>query len=120
MNTEKVGKVIQVIGPVVDVVFADGHLPAIYNAVRVVADKTATSEAMDVVGVQDEFEAFCAARTQGQSPSRGVQASRQRGTDAARRAEDESSRWFARIAHLRGWKTRVCGEQKTFRTGSLP
>jgi len=48
MNTEKVGKVIQVIGPVVDVEF-EGHLPAIYSAVRVVADKTATTEAMDVV-----------------------------------------------------------------------
>ena len=49
MNTEKVGKVIRVIGPVVDVEFADGHLPAIYNAVRVLSEKTATSEAMDVV-----------------------------------------------------------------------
>ena len=49
MNTEKVGKVIQVIGPVVDVEFADGHLPAIYNAVRVLSEKSATSEAMDVV-----------------------------------------------------------------------
>ncbi len=49
MNTEKVGKVIQVIGPVVDVEFADGHLPAIYNAVRILSEKTATSEAMDVV-----------------------------------------------------------------------
>jgi len=49
MNTEKVGKVIQVIGPVVDVEFEDGHLPAIYNAVRVLSEKTATSEAMDVV-----------------------------------------------------------------------
>jgi F-type H+-transporting ATPase subunit beta len=49
MNTEKVGKVIQVIGPVVDVEFAGGHLPAIYNAVRVVSEKTATSDAMDVV-----------------------------------------------------------------------
>jgi F-type H+-transporting ATPase subunit beta len=31
----KVGKVVQVIGPVVDIEFADGHLPEIYNAVRV-------------------------------------------------------------------------------------
>ena len=48
MNTQNVGKVIQVIGPVVDVEF-EGALPAIYNAVRVVSEKTATSEAMDVV-----------------------------------------------------------------------
>ncbi len=48
MNTENVGKVIQVIGPVVDVEF-EGALPALYNAVRVVSEKTATTEAMDVV-----------------------------------------------------------------------
>jgi F-type H+-transporting ATPase subunit beta len=29
------GKIIQVIGPVIDVVFEAGHLPAIMNAVRV-------------------------------------------------------------------------------------
>jgi F-type H+-transporting ATPase subunit beta len=29
------GKIIQVIGPVVDVEFAEGHLPSIYNAVRI-------------------------------------------------------------------------------------
>ena len=28
----KVGKVVQIIGPVVDIEFAGGHLPAIYNA----------------------------------------------------------------------------------------
>jgi F-type H+-transporting ATPase subunit beta len=32
----KVGKVVQVIGPVVDVEFEENHLPAIYNAVRIV------------------------------------------------------------------------------------
>jgi F-type H+/Na+-transporting ATPase subunit beta len=48
MSTENVGKVIQVIGPVVDIEFEAG-LPAIYNAVRVVADKTATTDAIDVV-----------------------------------------------------------------------
>jgi F-type H+-transporting ATPase subunit beta len=30
-----VGKIVQVIGPVVDVEFADGHLPALYNALTV-------------------------------------------------------------------------------------
>jgi F-type H+-transporting ATPase subunit beta len=48
MSTQNVGKVIQVIGPVVDIEFEAG-LPAIYNAVRVVADKTATTDAIDVV-----------------------------------------------------------------------
>ena len=34
-DNAKVGKVVQVIGPVVDIEFAGGHLPAIYNAVRI-------------------------------------------------------------------------------------
>ena len=37
-SRQKVGKVVQVIGPVVDVEFAGGHLPAIYNAVRIVSE----------------------------------------------------------------------------------
>ena len=33
--TQKIGKVVQVIGPVVDIEFEGGHLPAIYNAVKI-------------------------------------------------------------------------------------
>ena len=40
---QKVGKVVQVIGPVVDIEFADGHLPDIYNAVHIVSDGTAAA-----------------------------------------------------------------------------
>ena len=32
---QKIGKVVQVIGPVVDVEFEGGHLPQIYNAVKI-------------------------------------------------------------------------------------
>src|ERR1700760_827399 len=35
---ENVGHVIQIAGPAVDVQFADGHLPPIYEAVEVVSD----------------------------------------------------------------------------------
>ena len=35
---QKVGKVVQVIGPVVDIEFPDGHLPDIYNAVQIKSD----------------------------------------------------------------------------------
>ncbi|HEV2388354.1 MAG TPA: F0F1 ATP synthase subunit beta [Candidatus Acidoferrales bacterium] len=41
MAEETVGRVVQVIGPVVDVEFPEGHLPAIYNAVKI------TSEGID-------------------------------------------------------------------------
>ena len=34
----KVGKIVQVIGPVVDVEFDEEHLPAIYNAIRIKND----------------------------------------------------------------------------------
>jgi F-type H+-transporting ATPase subunit beta len=43
-----VGRVIQVIGPVVDVQFEGGHLPAIYNALRVV-NEDGNGDAIDVV-----------------------------------------------------------------------
>src|SRR5262249_32172614 len=48
-TAEQVGKVIQVIGPVVDVEFESGHLPAIYNALRVVSDDQGGGEAIDVI-----------------------------------------------------------------------
>jgi F-type H+-transporting ATPase subunit beta len=46
-SAHKVGKVIQVIGPVVDVEFEGGYLPAIYNAVRV--QGTVGSDKVDIV-----------------------------------------------------------------------
>jgi F-type H+-transporting ATPase subunit beta len=45
---QKAGKVVQVIGPVVDVEFAGGHLPAIYNALRIKGEGGA-GEAIDVI-----------------------------------------------------------------------
>jgi F-type H+/Na+-transporting ATPase subunit beta len=42
ITNAKIGKVVQVIGPVVDVLFKDGELPQIYTAIRV------TSEGFDV------------------------------------------------------------------------
>src|SRR4051812_6641478 len=45
----KTGKVVQVIGPVVDVEFADGHLPEIYNAVHIVSEPGDAGDPIDVV-----------------------------------------------------------------------
>jgi F-type H+/Na+-transporting ATPase subunit beta len=44
----KVGKVVQIIGPVVDIEFEGGHLPEIYNAVRIKTDGKAGT-AIDVI-----------------------------------------------------------------------
>jgi F-type H+-transporting ATPase subunit beta len=46
-TAQNVGKVIQVIGPVVDVEFPSGHLPAIYNAVRV--SSQSGNETVDII-----------------------------------------------------------------------
>ncbi len=45
----KFGKVIQVIGPVVDVEFGEDHLPAIYNAIRIRDEGKDTGVALDVI-----------------------------------------------------------------------
>jgi F-type H+-transporting ATPase subunit beta len=45
---EKAGKVIQVIGPAIDIEFEEGHLPSIGNAVRVVDNKELGKVPIDV------------------------------------------------------------------------
>src|SRR5260221_1891552 len=49
MSEKHVGKIVQVIGPVIDVEFEAGHLPEIYNALRVVSDGKNGSAILDVV-----------------------------------------------------------------------
>src|SRR5260370_264236 len=46
---QRVGKVVQVIGPVVDVEFAGGDLPAIYSAVRIMSEKGDPGDVIDVI-----------------------------------------------------------------------
>ena len=49
MAEAKVGRVVQVIGPVLDVEFPEGQLPAIYNAVVVKEEGSKTGVAIDVI-----------------------------------------------------------------------
>ena len=49
MATENIGRVVQIIGPVVDVEFDDGKVPEIYNAVRIQDDGKGGGVAIDVV-----------------------------------------------------------------------
>jgi F-type H+-transporting ATPase subunit beta len=46
---KKVGKVIEVIGPVVDVEFAKGELPSIYNAIEIVSDGFASPQPIRII-----------------------------------------------------------------------
>src|SRR6201987_3288744 len=43
-----VGRVVQVIGPVLDIQFEEGHLPAIYNALRITSEGYNLPEPLDV------------------------------------------------------------------------
>jgi F-type H+-transporting ATPase subunit beta len=45
----KIGTVVQIIGPVVDVEFGDDHLPAIYNAVHIKDEGAESGQAIDVM-----------------------------------------------------------------------
>jgi F-type H+/Na+-transporting ATPase subunit beta len=47
-STQHSGKVVSIIGPVVDIEFESGHLPAIYNAIRVASDG-GTGQKIDVI-----------------------------------------------------------------------
>src|SRR5258708_30284278 len=48
-TTQRFGKVIQIIGPAVDIEFEEGHLPAIYNAIRFVDTGELGKVPIDVV-----------------------------------------------------------------------
>ena len=48
-QTQQVGRIVQVIGPVVDVEFEAGHLPQIYSALRIQSDAKGGAHAIDVI-----------------------------------------------------------------------
>ena len=48
-GTQQIGKVVQIIGPVVDVEFSDNYLPPIHQALRVTSDGFDVDETIDVV-----------------------------------------------------------------------
>src|SRR6476659_7646922 len=49
MAEKNVGKIVQIIGPVIDVEFEAGHLPEIYNALHVVSEGQGGAAALDVI-----------------------------------------------------------------------
>jgi len=68
----KVGKVVQVIGPVVDVEFEGGHLPEIYNAVRIVSEPGDAGDAIDVVAEVEQHLGENRVRTVAMKPTDGM------------------------------------------------
>jgi len=68
----KVGKVVQVIGPVVDVEFEGGHLPDIYNAVRIVSETGDAGDVIDVVAEVEQHLGENRVRTVAMKPTDGM------------------------------------------------
>ena len=70
----KVGKVVQVIGPVVDIEFEDGHLPEIYNAVRVTGETgTDIKTKIDIIVEVEQHLGENRVRTVAMKPTDGLQ-----------------------------------------------
>jgi len=68
---EKVGRVVSVIGPVVDIEFEQGHLPGIYNAIRITGD--AAGQPVDVITEVEQHLGENRVRTVAMKPTDGLQ-----------------------------------------------
>jgi len=67
------GKVVAVIGPVVDVEFEGGHLPELYNAVRIVSDEAAAGVKIDVIAEVEQHLGENRVRTVAMEPTDGLE-----------------------------------------------
>jgi F-type H+-transporting ATPase subunit beta len=73
MAEKNVGKIVQVIGPVIDVEFEAGHLPEIYNALRVVSDGKNGTAVLDVICEVEQHLGENRVRAVGMKPTDGMQ-----------------------------------------------
>src|SRR3984893_19468412 len=72
-DMHNVGKIVQVIGPVIDVEFEAGHLPAIYNALRVVSEHPEQTGAIDVIVEVEQHLGENRVRAVAMKPTDGMQ-----------------------------------------------
>jgi F-type H+-transporting ATPase subunit beta len=68
----KIGKVVQIIGPVIDVEFEDQHLPAIYNALRINDPGTDTGVPIDIVAEVEQHLGESRVRCVSMEPTDGM------------------------------------------------
>jgi F-type H+-transporting ATPase subunit beta len=68
-----IGKIVQVIGPVVDVEFEAGQLPEIYNALRIVSDNPEKTGAIDVICEVEQHLGENRVRAVAMKPTDGMQ-----------------------------------------------
>jgi F-type H+-transporting ATPase subunit beta len=71
-QTKFVGRVVQVIGPVVDVEFPEHHLPEIYNAVRITSEGFDVPEPLDIIAEVEQHLGEGRVRTVAMKPTEGV------------------------------------------------
>ena len=74
MATEstKTGKVVEVIGPVVDVQFAEGHLPLIHSAVRITSEGFDVPDPLDIIAEVEQHLGEGRVRCVAMKPSEGI------------------------------------------------
>jgi F-type H+-transporting ATPase subunit beta len=71
---QKTGKVVQIIGPVIDVEFEGGHLPAIYNAIRIQShEKDGAGAEIDVIAEVEQHLGENRVRAVAMKPTDGMQ-----------------------------------------------
>jgi F-type H+-transporting ATPase subunit beta len=73
MANERVGTIVQIIGPVLDVEFEAGHLPEIYNALRVVSEGHGGAAALDVIAEVEQHLGENRVRAVAMKPTDGMQ-----------------------------------------------
>src|SRR3954449_4993476 len=71
-QTQQVGKIVQIIGPVVDVEFEAGHLPEIYNALSIKSTGTAAGD-IDIVAEVEQHLGENRVRAVAMKPTDGLQ-----------------------------------------------
>ena len=91
-----VGKIVQVIGPVIDVEFEAGHLPEIYNALHVVSDGQGGSALLDVIAEVEQHLGENRVRAVAMKPTDGMQ--RGMNADRSRPPDSDAGRSRARSA----------------------
>jgi F-type H+-transporting ATPase subunit beta len=70
---DNIGKIVQVIGPVIDVEFEAGHLPEIYHALRVVSANPNETGAIDVIAEVEQHLGENRVRAVAMKPTDGMQ-----------------------------------------------
>ena len=71
-SAKQVGRIVQIIGPVLDVQFESGHLPAIYNAVQITSDGYNVPEPIDVTAEVQQHLGEGRVRAVAMEPTEGL------------------------------------------------